>query len=56
MALEINEISISMRVSGGAGPTGEIASGDEPPALDREELIEECVSRVLKALVSLRER
>ena len=52
MPLEINEIAIAMRVSAGGddegqgrgAPTGERAEED------REELIQECVRRVLQAL------
>jgi hypothetical protein len=52
MPLEINEIDIAMRVTGADGAD---ASGDgnaRTPAseVDLEDLVEECVRRVLQAL------
>ena len=52
MPLEINEIAIAMRVSAGGGDHDEgrgSASGGRAEE-DREELIQECVRRVLQAL------
>jgi len=58
MPLEINEISISMRVPGGAGveDAPALPAAGAPHGPDREELIQECVNRVLKALRNSRER
>jgi hypothetical protein len=51
MPLEINEIDIAMRVTDGDGGRGRLDEGAAPLAdVDREELIEECVRRVLEAL------
>ena len=52
MPLEINEIDIAMRVTDGDGRRdsfGESAAG-QSAGIDREELIEECVRRVLQEL------
>ena len=52
MPLEINEIAIAMRVSSG-GDDGREERGAAPGGRaeeDREELIQECVRRVLQAL------
>jgi hypothetical protein len=51
MPLEINEIAIAMRVSaGGRDQDGQRAAPGERAEEDREELIQECVRRVLQAL------
>ncbi len=52
MPLEINEIAIAMRVSSGSRDYGEErnAAPGGPVEDDREELIQECVRRVLQAL------
>jgi hypothetical protein len=52
--LEINEIDIAMRVTDEDAWRDGPQAGTEPPApgIDREELIEECVRRVLQALRS----
>ena len=57
MPLEINEIDIAMRVTGGG--SGHAGGGDAADRTfdegAREELIEECVRRVLEALKAQRE-
>ena len=52
MPLEINEIAIAMRVSAGGDDAGEERGAAPGGRLeeDREELIQECVRRVLQAL------
>ena len=52
MPLEINEIDIAMRVTDGDGGRGRLDEGITAPLadVDREDLIEECVRRVLEAL------
>jgi len=54
MPLEINEIDIAMRVTEGDSWGGSPAEGRVAPAagIDREDLIEECVRRVLRELRS----
>ena len=53
MPLEINEIDIAMRVADDDSRHGSLPAGTTPaPRIDREELIEECVRRVLQALKS----
>ena len=63
MTLEINEIGITMRVrSDAAASAGAVPEGDAPdgaPALstmERDELVEICVRRVLRALRTAQER
>ena len=58
MPLEISEIGISMRVAPGAagGESGALQAADPTIGIDREELIAECVRRVVRTLESLRER
>ncbi len=52
MPLEINEIDIAMRVTDGDGWRDSPGEGASAPAaeMDREDLIQECVRRVLQAL------
>jgi len=52
MPLEINEIDIAMRVTADDGRRDSYGEGavTSPAEIDREELIEECVRRVLQAL------
>jgi hypothetical protein len=55
MPLEINEIDIAMRVTDEDARRERLHVGTEPPAptrIDRENLIDECVRRVLQALKS----
>ena len=54
MPLEINEIDIAMRVSDSDGVRGSLNEARVMPAaaIDREDLIEECVRRVLRELRS----
>ena len=51
MAFEINEIAIQMHVQDGFGPAAPSGddSGDNQP-IDREELLRECVERVMQQL------
>ncbi len=62
MTLEINEIGITMRVRSDLGSSDAAATdGDETAApaktaLDRDELVDLCVRRVLQALRTLQER
>jgi len=56
MPLEINEIGITMRVSGDREAAGGHRDTSEESEEEREELIEECVRRVLQALKAERER
>lgn len=63
MTLEINEIGITMRVrSDLASPADTANTGDSPnhaaakAATDRDELVEICVRRVLRALRTSQER
>jgi len=57
MPLEINEIDIAMRVTGDGGRQGGDGDGADTRAEEgaREELIEECVRRVLQAMKDQRE-
>jgi len=52
MPLEINEIDIAVRVTDEDARRDRPQAGPEPsaPRIDRENLIEECVRRVLQAL------
>jgi hypothetical protein len=54
MPLEINEIDIAMRVTDEDSGRDRPRAVTEPaaPGIDREDLIEECVRRVLQALRS----
>jgi hypothetical protein len=54
MPLEINEIDIAMRVTEGDSRPGSPHESRVAPAgaIDREDLIEECVRRVLRELRS----
>jgi hypothetical protein len=54
LPLEINEIDIAMRVTDDDVWPGRPHAGTDAPAprIDREDLIEECVRRVLQALRS----
>jgi hypothetical protein len=59
MALEVNEIGIQMRVSGGEEEDGgckDAAPATSAGSLDREEIVGDCVRRVLQALRNQRER
>jgi hypothetical protein len=59
MPLEVNEIGITMRVTGDRGDGGHqdpFEDGQEDADEKREQLIEECVRRVLQALKTERER
>jgi hypothetical protein len=56
MPLEINEIGISMRVTSDREDTGGRRNAHEDADEAREELIEECIRRVLQALKIERER
>ncbi len=59
MALEINEIGIRIRVDDGAeaGPVQRKATdAGGCRDVDREEIVEDCVRRVLKILKSLEDR
>jgi hypothetical protein len=57
MPLEINEIDIAMRVTDGDSERGRFDEGAAAPMgeIDREDLIEECVRRVLETLRTQRE-
>lgn len=55
MPLEIREIGISMRVGDQAAPA-EVQADKESPPVDREELVNECVRRVLQVLKTRQER
>jgi hypothetical protein len=66
MALEVNEIGIRLRVRGEpgdeVGEEGEEREGKERGGadpccdLDRDEIVDDCVRRVMQMLKSLRER
>ncbi len=58
MPLEINEIGIRMRVSSGAGAENRRPEtrSDNHCNLDRDEIVEDCVRRVLQIVNSSRER
>jgi hypothetical protein len=57
MALEINEIGIRVQVYDDAGrPAQRLSESSGSANLDREQLIEECVRKVLQALKALGER
>lgn len=68
MALEINEIGINLRVDGDGGGAQEKAGKKKKKkegeagrrgaccGFDREEVVDDCVRRVLQALQALRER
>ena len=57
MTLEINEIGIRLQVhDGGIDPAQPQPDQSGGINLDREELIGDCVRRVLKALKSMEER
>jgi hypothetical protein len=56
MPLEVNEIGIVMRVNDGHRPDGEVRGQVRPSEKEREELINECVRRVLEALAMEQER
>ena len=55
MPLEINEIDIAMRVSADGYGDVRQAVSEEQTETDKEELIRECVRRVLQALKAQRE-
>jgi len=56
MPLEINEIAITMRVTSDREDTGRQPNAGAHAEEEREELIEECIRRVLQALKIERER
>ncbi|MEM1205432.1 MAG: DUF5908 family protein [Acidobacteriota bacterium] len=59
MALEISEIGISMRISDsepGAPEDGGARATATPNAVDRDELVAECVRRVVELLRGSEER
>ena len=56
MPLEVNEIGIVMRVRDDFGRPGDAGADHEQSEERREELIEECVRRVLQVLKMERER
>jgi hypothetical protein len=57
MAMEINEIGIRLRVLDREADEGEGRPGrEEAGAVDRGEIVEECLRRVLQILNSTRER
>ncbi|MEO8037113.1 MAG: DUF5908 family protein [Acidobacteriota bacterium] len=56
MPLVVNEIGITMRVTSGREDVDGRASTQDDKEEEREELIEECVRRVLQALKLERER
>jgi Family of unknown function (DUF5908) len=61
MALEVNEIGIRMQVRNGEEEDAEEKRSSEREeagcgCLDRDEIVEECVRRVLQALKEARER
>jgi hypothetical protein len=59
MPLEINEIGIHMRVSESARVADDRqpqSVGSDGREINQEELLEECVRRVLQALRSMKER
>lgn len=57
VALEINEIGIRLQVrDGGTDPARPQEQAAVSSDLDREEIVGDCVRRVLKALKSMEER
>lgn len=59
MPIEINEIAIQLKVRDEAGMEGDStppAAGEGPRDAGREELVADCVSRVLRALKAQQER
>lgn len=56
MTLEINEIGIRMQVRGAEGGDQPVLQAEGPGLLDREQVISDCVRRVLQALKALEER
>lgn len=58
MALEINEIDIRMQVREGSDQTRQQREEPQQPGCggDREEIVQDCVRRVLQIMKTLRER